>query len=183
MKYISFLFLSILITAHSFGQSNNNEDLNLRITGLAQEFSQKNTEFYIIERDLPGMVALRKGEDSCQVKTSVTIVAIPIKNSDSFRFVEFNACGRQKDKILTLSSMKYFKDYRDEILKDDFNQRHFIDHTEFYSFYEFKNKNLLFKREFFCKECLDTDDKKLNRSNSSLKTYIFFTMLDKELDL
>jgi hypothetical protein len=137
-------------------------------------------DFIFVDRDHPGLMYLEKS-DSCHESGSVQFIISKTTDNKGYEFIKYSNCGQGIRATTNSKALPFFEKNRMQIRKDSVDLRIIIDHTVFYSFYEFKDGNLSTYKHF-CKECIDTDDEKSTREkNQGLSLYKFLTDLDKEL--
>ena len=105
---------------------------------------------------------------------------VKVNDSNKYDFIKYDNCGQTR--VTTDSkALRFFEENRNQIKQETIEEKVYIDHTVFYSLYEFRDSKLK-TYKYFCKECIDWDgDKSTKSKNQNLKLYQFFTMLDSEL--
>jgi hypothetical protein len=178
------ILLLILVTFNSFGQE---KDSTPNPFSRGQNFGTLNSfiraghnDFFLVDRTCYGIEYSGK-YDSCHESSFVRFILVKASDSDKYELTKYNDCG-QKTRVMTNSeALKYFEFNRNQIKTDTIDERVDIDHTVFYSFYEFKDGRIK-TYKYFCKECVDLgEEKSTKEKNQHLKLYRFFDKLDKEL--
>ena len=136
-------------------------------------------DFIFVDRMHPGLMYFDK-YDSCKDESFLTFMLVKANNSNKYEFIKYDNCGQTR--VTTDSkALRFFEENREQIDQDSIEERVFIDHTVFYSLYEFRDGKLK-TYKYFCKECVDEeDDKRTKDKNQNLKMYKFFSVLDTEL--
>lgn len=131
-------------------------------------------------RDQPGLLFLKlKG---CDEQSFIRFVLVKTKNSNDWTFIKYNNCGQEISFKVQSKALPFYEKNRALIKSDSLEERVAIDHTKFYSFYEFR-KGKLVTYKSFCKECTDWDeDRLIKERNQNKSLYKFFAQLDLELD-
>jgi hypothetical protein len=177
------ILLFLLTTLDCFGQDKD-LDVDKHLWGqnryIVDSFIKAGRkDFFFVDRMYPGQVFLQK-YDSCKDDTFIKFLLVKSNNPNKYEFIKYDNCGQTR---LTTNSqaLQFFEKNRNQIKADSVDKRVLIDHTIFYSFYEFRDGGLKTYKHF-CKACVDWDkDKSTKEKNQNLKMYKFFNKLDKEL--
>jgi hypothetical protein len=177
--------LLILVSQCAFGQQKAlsiSENIMVYDSGLvASLLNQGKTDFYVISRYYPGLWYLPK-DDSCHEASFTQFVLSRTNKKDKYEVIKFSRCGRQTINLNALAFMDYYFANRETIASEKVQQTIYISHTELYSFYEFKDGQLVLAKRRFCRECLKQGDDVENRkANTGLKTFEFFNRLSAKL--
>jgi hypothetical protein len=175
-------YLLTLVTSCSLGQEKDldidkhlvEDDLII----IKSFFNSGHKDFIFVDRMHPGLLYLKY--DSCKDESLLKFIFVKVNNSNKYQFIKYGNCGQ---KLVTRNSnaLQFFENNKIQITKDSIVENLSIDHTVFYSLYEFKDSKLKTYKSF-CKECIDWDEDKLTKSkNQNTKIYTFFNMLDVEL--
>lgn len=177
--------LTILLTLMSLSSFGQEKDLNvdkyLRGQGrsIVESFiTAGHRNFIFLDRMHPGLMYFEY--DSCKNESFLKFILIKANDPNKCEFIRYDNCGQTR--VTTSSNaLNFFEENRKQINRDSIEDRVFIDHTVFYSLYEFRNGKLT-THKYFCKECVDEEENKtIKRKNQDLKLYKFFSMLDIEL--
>ncbi|MBT1702285.1 hypothetical protein [Chryseosolibacter indicus] len=177
------IYLLTTISLSAFGQDKA-LDLAKHLKGddrnLVESFiAAGNTDFIFVDRMHPGLMYYPK-YDSCKDETFLKFILVNTSDANNSEFIKYDNCGQSR---VTVSSkaLKFYAENREQIVRESVEERVSIDHTVFYSLYEFRGGKLM-TYKFFCKECVDRDNtESIRTKNQDLKIYKFFSMLDIEL--
>lgn len=176
------IFLFLVITFSSFGQKRG-LDIDKHLWGENREIVNSflhagQKDFFFVDRMYPGLMYQKY--DSCKDESFIKFILIKTEDSKKYEFTKYDNCGQTRMAIDS-KALRFFDDNRNQIMADSIIEVVDIDHTIFYSLYEFKNGSLK-AYKYFCKECVDWDkDKSTRERNQNLKLYKFFIALDNEL--
>jgi hypothetical protein len=178
--------LIILLTLLSFSSFAQEKDLNLDkyLWGQNRNFVDSfikagQKDFFFVDRMYPGLMYLEK-YDSCRDESFLKFILVKANNSKKYEFTKYDNCG-QTHLTTDSNALRFFEKNRHQIKADSIDQRIYINHTVFYSIYEFRDGKLRTYKHF-CKECVDEDDDQSTKTkNKNLKLYKFLIMLDSEL--
>jgi len=177
------ILLLLLATINCFGQEKD-LDFNKYVRGpnryIVDSFIKEGRkDFFFVDRMYPGLMYFNK-YDSCKDESFLQFILIKASNSNSYEFIKYDNCGQTRG-TADLKALRFFEANRKQIKMDSIEETVLIDHTVFYSFYEFRGGRLK-TYKYFCKACVDWDkEKSTKEKNQNLKMYKFFSELDKEL--
>jgi hypothetical protein len=177
------IILLTLVTFSSYGQEKDLEiEKHLRgphLTIVKSFIDAGHRDFMFVDRMHPGLMYFEK-YDSCKDESFLNFILVKVNDSNKYEFIKYDNCG-QTQTTTESKAIRFFEENRRQIRRDTIVEKVYIDHTVFYSLYEFRDSRLK-TYKYFCKACVDWDeDKSTKNKNQNLKLYQFFRMLDSEL--
>jgi hypothetical protein len=177
------IILLTLVTLSSCGQE---KDLDIEeylrgphLTIVKSFINSGHRDFIFVDRMHPGLMYF-ENYDSCKDESFLNFILVEADESNKYEFIKYDNCGQTRVKTES-KALRFFEENRLQIKRDTIEDKIYVDHTVFYSLYEFRDSKLK-TYKYFCKECVDWDEDKPTKSkNQNLKLYKFFTMLDSEL--
>jgi|688.fasta_scaffold27474_7 hypothetical protein len=177
---------TILLTLVTFSSCGQEKDLDIEkhlrgphLTIVKYFINAGHGDFLFVDRMHPGLVYFNK-YDSCKDESFINFILVKVKDSNKYEFIKYDNCGQTRSTTES-KALKFFEENRSQIRRDSIEEKVYIDHTVFYSLYEFRGSKLK-TYKYFCKECIDWDrDKSTKNKNQNLKLYKFLSMLDVEL--
>jgi len=176
------IFIFLLVAFHSYGQEKD-LDINKHLWGqnlyIVNSFLHAGQQdFFFVDRMYPGLV-YAEHYDRCKDESIIKFILVKPDDSNKYEIIKYDACGQQTRVTSDSKALRFFKQNRSQIQVDSIDEAAEIDHTVFYSLYEFKDGKLR-TYKYFCKECVD-EEKSTRDRNQNLKMYKFLSLLDIEL--
>ena len=143
-----------LVTLSSCGQE---KDLDIgehlrgpNLTIVKSFINAGHRDFMFVDRMHPGLMYFEK-YDSCKDESFINFMLVKVNDSNKYDFIKYDNCGQTR--VTTDSkALRFFEENRNQIKQETIEEKVYIDHTVFYSLYEFRDSKLK-TYKYFCKEC------------------------------